>query len=132
MENYVDYAWSTDNFLMGRNPVIPEALFTYYATMASAEVRNIITLDADLSDPIDEVKAAVCEIAEIMCQMDGNAESDGDTKVIPVGVSSEKVGEYSVSYTGNSALEKSAERASRIKQAAVKWLGVTGLLFRGV
>lgn len=132
MEKYVDYAWYTENFLMGRDPVIPETLFDYYATVSSAEIRNIITLDTDLSDPIDEVKAAVCDIAEIMCQMDGNAESNEDTRTVPVGVSSEKVGEYSVSYTGNSALEKSAERASRIKQAAIKWLGVTGLLFRGV
>lgn len=131
MEKYVDYEWYTDNFLMGKDPVIPEQLFDYYATHASTEVRNRITLGADMALPADEVKAATCDIAEILCRGDGN-DATGETVVVPDGVSSEKVGEYSVSYTGNSAVEKAAARNRQIHNAMVKWLGVTGLLFRGV
>ncbi len=131
MEKYVDFDWYADNFLMGRPPVIPEEFFDYYIICASAEVKNRITLGTDMSSPSDEVKAAVCDIAEILCRGDGN-DATGETVVVPDGVSSEKVGEYSVSYTGNSAAEKAAARNRQIHNAMVKWLGVTGLLFRGV
>lgn len=130
MIKYVDYEWYAGSYLLGRDPVIPKSLFDYYATMATAEVRNVITLDSDQSDPIDEVKAATCNVAEILCRFDGNDDSSED-KVVPVGVSSEKVGEYSVSYTGNSSKEKSAEKTASIRSALVNWLGVTGLLYRG-
>ena len=131
MEKYVDFEWYSANFLMERPAVIPEELFDYYIIQASAEVKNRITLGADMSNPPDEVKAAVCDIAEILCRGDGK-DATGETTVIPEGVSSEKVGEYSVSYTGTSAAEKAATKSRQISSAMVKWLGPTGLLFRGV
>ncbi|MBR2677598.1 MAG: hypothetical protein IKE28_11900 [Solobacterium sp.] len=130
MEKYVNYAWYTANYLLGKEPVVPETLFDYYATLASAEVNNIVSLDADLADPCDEIKAATCEIAEILCQGDGA--STDEAVSIPVGISSEKVGEYSVSYSGNSATEKAVAQTRQIRGAVSKWLGKTGLLFRGV
>ncbi len=61
MDKYVDYAWYTTQYLRGRSPVIPEASFDYYATVASAEVKNVVTLGTDMTHPIDQVKAATCE-----------------------------------------------------------------------
>ena len=131
MDKYADYAWYVDCYLQGMPETIPASLFDYYATMASAEVKNGVSLDADLSDPIDEVKAATCEIAALLCDMDGNSLSE-NSKVIPAGIGSEKVGEYSVSYIGNTVIEREAARASKVRSALVRWLGKTGLLFRGV
>ena len=131
MEKYVNYAWYTDNYLLGKSPVVPEELFDYYATLASAEINNIVSLDADLTDPCDEVKAATCEIAEILCQGEGTSTDEASVS-IPVGISSERVGEYSVSYSGNSATEKTAAQTKQIRGSVSKWLGKTGLLFRGV
>ena len=130
MEKYVDYEWYIDNYLLGKEPVVPETLFDYYATLASAEVKNIVSLDVYLADPCDEIKAATCSIAEILCGYDGKHQT-AEEETVPVGISSEKVGEYSVSYAGNSASERAAEKAREIKNTLVKWLGVTGLLYRG-
>ena len=131
MDKYVDYTWYEQNYLLGRDSIIPPDLFDYYATVASAEVKNVVTLGTDMTNPIDEVKAATCEVAEILCQMDGKSEQDDGSVSVPVGVSSEKVGEYSVSYSGNSATDKATEKRYKVHSAMAKWLGVTGLLYRG-
>lgn len=131
MDKYVDYNWYSDNYLLGRDPVIPENIFDYYATIASAEVKNVVTIGTDMTNPIDEVKAATCEVAEVLCQMDGKSNQDEGAVTVPVGVSSEKVGEYSVSYAGNNFTDKAAEKRYRVHSAMAKWLGVTGLLYRG-
>ena len=132
MDQYVDYTWYTTEYLSGRDPVIAGNLFDYYATKATAEIRNCVSLDADLSDPADEVKAATCEVAEILCRMDGSGQTDSDAHSIPVGVSSEKVGEYSVTYVNNTGTGKAQEQNHMIQRALVHWLGPTGLLYRGV
>lgn len=131
MDKYVDYEWYTNNYLLGREPVIPATTFDYYATMASAEVKNVVTIGTDMTNPIDEVRAATCEVAEVLCQMDGNSQQEDNTAAVPTGISSEKVGEYSVTYSGNSFDDKAAEKRYRIHRAMAKWLGVTGLLYRG-
>jgi len=131
MDKYVDYQWYKEHYLLGKAPVIPIETFDYYATVASAEVKNVVTLGTDLTNPIDEIKAATCEVAEVLCQIDGGSKQDGESVTVPVGVSSEKVGEYSVTYSGNSATEKVAEKRYKVHSAMAKWLGVTGLLYRG-
>ena len=132
MDRYVDYSWYEESFLMGRDPVIPSDLFNYYATQASTQIKNNVSLDADLSSPSDEVKAATCEVAEILCRMEGRSTLEGDDMAVPEGVSSERVGEYSVTYANNTASGKAQEQRYLVREALVKWLGVTGLLYRGV
>ena len=128
---YCDYEFYTNEYLLGREATITEEQFQYYGTMASAEVRNVISLEALDGEPTEEIKMATCEVAEMLCRMDGNSSSDS-TVSIPYGVSSETVGEYSISYAGNTDTEKVKAKSESVKAITKKWLGPSGLLFRGV
>lgn len=133
--SYANYDFYVDDYLLGKDAVIPESLFPYYASLASAEVKNVIRLDMfDTEETTKEMQMATCEIAEILCRADGNVDEsiEGTGTNIPVGISSEKVGEYSVSYTGNTLTENDERVEKLIKKVVVRWLGPAGLLFRGV
>lgn len=133
--NYTSYDFYISEYLQGKEGIISVDLFPYYSQKASYELRNVIRLDMfDTTKITEEMQLATCEVAEILCEADGNTnESDIETGTsVPIGISSEKVGEYSVSYTGNSLSEGQALTKSKISDAITKWLGPTGLLFRGV
>ncbi len=120
---YADYDYYINSFLCGKEASIPETEFQYYAVKATAQIRNVIRLDmVDEQQVIDEVKKAMCDVAEKIYSYSSMKTNSA--------VTSEKVGEYSVSYASRSDLEK--EEAKAISDSIVSWLGVTGLLFRGI
>lgn len=133
---YADYDYYVNSYMLGMTGVISKENFPYYANKASAEVRNVIRLDMfdNTSEITEEMKNATCEVAEILCKADGNdvASNTGEGTIIPIGISSEKVGEYSVSFTGNSETERNEYSKKRISDVITKWLGPSGMLFRGV
>ena len=136
MEIYADYKFYKNEYLLGKEAVIFEILFPYYARIATQEIKNVIRLDMidDNLQATEEMKMATCEIAELLASLDNNSIRDGyDNKTsVPTGVSSERVGEYSVTYTGNTASEKEVAKKQGVKSIIKRWLGPTGLLFRGV
>ena len=137
---YADYSFYTKSYLLGKDPVIPENSFSFYANKASAKIRNVIRLDmldiTDDSEVTDEMRMATCEVAEILCTYEMQTVSDlagtNTDEIIPVGLSSEKVGEYSRSFTGNSEADRDERENQKISDSFKKWLGPAGLLFRGV
>jgi len=137
---YADYSFYTKSYLLGNDPVIPKNAFSYYANKASAKIRNVIRLDmldiTDDSEVTDEMRMATCEVAEILCTYDKKTVSDlagtNTDEVIPVGIASEKVGEYSVSYSDNSEADRDKREDQKISDSFKKWLGPAGLLFRGI
>ena len=129
MSNYVDNSYYVNNYLQGREAVIPSTSFNFYGMKATNEIRNrifnvVIIIDQD-------VKNCACEIAEFLYEEDMAKKSV--MKNNEKGVSSESVGEYSVSYSTSTSDEYSAKnREVRISTIMRNWLGHKGLMNRGV
>jgi hypothetical protein len=120
MTAYADYAFYAETYL-GRT--IPnEKDFAYYALRASE------IIDSKTFGRIDEitpaVKMACCAAAdELYSDASARAKAAG-------GISSESVDGYSVSYRAyNAESEKAAEK--RVNAAIKRYLGSTGLMYRG-
>ena len=120
MTAYADYAFYTDKYL-GR--IIPnENDFAYYALRASE------IIDSKTFGRINEITPAV-QLA--CCAAADELYSDASAKAKAAGgISSESVDGYSVSYRAyNTEAEKAAEK--RVNAAIKRYLGSTGLMFRG-
>lgn len=130
---YADYEFYQNSYLLGSDALIPEKQFNFFSNMASADVRNVIRMDMmDTTEPTDEMKMATCEIAELLFSLD-TMHSESDSRgAISSQIASEKVGEYSVTYTGNSEADRAKRKSDGIREITRKWLGPAGLLFRGV
>lgn len=114
---YVDYQYYRDEF---RGKLIPEPDFDHAAMLATQYINNV-TFGRIGSGVTDAVKNACCAVAEVYY-------SGSVSPRAASGVTSEKVGNYSVSYA---AAENSGTQQKRLKSAVKLWLGATGLLYRG-
>ena len=120
MTAYADYAFYTDKYL-GR--IIPnENDFAYYALRASEIIDN--KTFGRINEITPAVQLACCAAADELYS-DASARAKAAS-----GVSSESVDGYSVSYRAyNTEAEKAAEK--RVNAAIKRYLGSTGLMFRG-
>lgn len=120
MTAYADYAFYTSEYL-GR-VITSEKDFDYYALRASE------IIDSKTFGRIDEITTAV-QLA--CCAAADELYSDASAKAKAAsGVSSESVDGYSVSYRAyNTEAEKVAEK--KVNAAIKRYLGSTGLMFRG-
>lgn len=114
---YADYVYYTEKF---HGSLVPEKSFERNALQASRYIDNV-TFGRIGSDVTDAVKNACCALAEIYYSgtLSPRAAS---------GVTSEKVGNYSVTYA---AAENVSTQQKRLRFAVKLWLGSTGLLYRG-
>ena len=114
----VDYNYYTANY---GGFLIPGEKFAYYEGKAAAYVDAVTFGRVDKTNIPTEVKDAVCDAAECCFRA-------FESKAVSEGISSEKVGDYQVSYTGSSA----GENAAAVMHLAVKYrLGNSGLMYRG-
>ena len=120
MTAYADYDFYTDKYL-GR--IIPnENDFAYYALRASEIIDN--KTFGRINEITPAVQLACCAAADELYS-DASAKAKAAS-----GVSSESVDGYSVSYRAyNTEAEKVAEK--RVNAAIKRYLGSTGLMFRG-
>lgn len=115
---YADYQYYKDGF---HGSLIPEKSFERNALQASQYIDNV-TFGRIGSNVTEAVKNACCAVAEVYYSGDISQRAAS-------GITSEKVDDYSVSY---SAAENSDAQAERLRSAAGLWLGSTGLLYRGI
>lgn len=120
---YADEPFYTSNYLCGREAVIQTA-FSFYAMQATTEIRRYIgvNLPGDAEVP-DAVKYCCCELAEILYHSEQTEQSSR-------GVASESVQGWSKSYESTDARNTVVQQAQ--KRCIYKWLGDSGLLYRGV
>lgn len=123
---FADYQFYQEQYLLGKSPLIPENEFKFYANKASNEILNRIKFDFN-GEPIEEMKQAMCELAEAQFR-----QANSDSESVPLGVASEKVGEYTVTYKGNSKIEIERDYTLKVTSILKKWLGKTGYLYRGI
>ncbi|RPJ29450.1 MAG: hypothetical protein EHM33_00965 [Chloroflexi bacterium] len=116
---YTDYTYYTTTYL---GTSIASADFARLALRASAVIDSItFGRAATDTDNTDAIEMATCAVAEEYqrVELDGNAD----------GIASESIGSNSVTYTENSAKQRTANE-KYIASAAV-YLGSTGLMFPG-
>lgn len=118
---YADYSYYTDNYLSGRTALISASDFDYYAEQAGIWLSHYTYGNVENVKNIpDKVKQCTCAIAEKMCRYDKTTETQG--------ITSEKIGDYSVSYESR-ATQKEALKID-IKELVNMYLSNTGLLSR--
>ncbi len=123
MEIYADNDFYTDEYLQGRNPTI-SAGFNYYARNAS-KIIDLYTFGRleGVGDIPKDVKFCCCELAELIFENETQSRDTGNK-------TSERIGSYSVSFSSKA----DSEDAFKSKQydIVIKWLGNTGLCYRGL
>lgn len=120
---YADNDFYTDEYLQGRNPTI-SAGFNYYARNAS-KIIDLYTFGRleGVGDIPKDVKFCCCELAELIFENEAQLRDTGNK-------TSERIGSYSVSFSSKA----DSEEAFKSKQydIVIKWLGNTGLCYRGL
>lgn len=119
---YADYEFYTEAYLSGRKPVI-RAGFSFYAREAS-QIIDQYTFNrlAKTMEVPEDVKMCCCELAEQCFRTETQKKEAGKT--------SEKIGTYSVTFAAGADISNNAEKERR--SIVMKWLGNTGLCYRGV
>lgn len=119
---YADEEFYIDEYLSGRKPVIRTG-FTYYAREAS-KIIDGYTFDrlAKVAEVPEDVQMCCCELAEQCCRTEKQKKEAGK--------SSEKVGTYSVTFASGADISNADAKEKR--SIVMKWLGNTGLCYRGI
>lgn len=120
---YADYNFYAQEYLQGKNPTI-SAGFDYYARSASKliDLYTFGRLEGVEDIPAD-VKFCCCELAEAVFENESQSRDTGNK-------TSERIGSYSVGFSSKA----DSEEAFKSKQydIVIKWLGNTGLCYRGL
>ena len=125
MKEYADVQYYDEDYLCGRDPLIPEKAFRYWTKLASAELHARTFGRIDMLDECpDVVKMCCCEVAEKLYLRERAKDDNG--LVLQSYSNDGDSGTYKVD-------ELSAESIrSSIDDIVDKWLGSTGLTYLGV
>lgn len=123
MVRYAGYNFYKQEYLQGKNPTI-SAGFDYYARSASRLI-DLYTFGRleGVEDVSIDVKFCCCELAELIYENESQSRDTGNK-------TSERIGSYSVGFSSKA----DSEEAFKSKQydIVIKWLGNTGLCYRGL
>lgn len=122
MTVYADYDFYTNEYLCGREAVIDTASFMFCAKKASYIIKGYTLENIDESNIPECVRLCCCDIAEQLYKADKNNISSG--------ISSESVGDQSISYESSDSQRQAMSQ--NIKSAVYSYLSGTGLLYRGI
>lgn len=117
MKSYADSTYYTDTY---KGAVIDTASFDLYARKATQKIKLHTFGRVSEDNMPEEVKMCCCELAELIYKHE--KEDNGN-------VSSEKVGEHSVSYVDKQKIEEVLR--GKCTEIIQNWLAMTGLLYRG-
>lgn len=125
---YVNYEYYVDAYLLGKQPVIPEATFRYYEKQAEKEI-NRVTFDRvkEMEEIPEEVKDCVCDVAELIFKAEQFGGSDAPGPLASYGNDGE-TGTYDLSRS----IYTEEGKHKKIKEIIEKHLGNTGFMYLGV
>ena len=121
MTVFADENFYKNEYLCGKKAVINTA-FNFYARKATQTIKNYCGENVNVEIAEDKIKLCCCELAELFY----NDEQSGNQG----GVSSETVGDMSVSYESAESTKQLLHK--NIKSVVYSYLAGTGLLYRGV
>ena len=117
--NYTNYVYYQNTY---KGDLIPSNKFEFYARKATQFIKINTFERIDELNVSDEVQMCCCELAELEYRVSNTAKTDG--------VTSEKVGEYSVSYESAQSIRDNKQKD--MKNVLKLWLADTGFLYRGL
>lgn len=129
---YADHKYYETRYLLGRSPVIPEAMYPYWEKQAE-RVLNQYTLSrlvADFNLITDEVKDCTCELAELLYQADTVSQKamEQGGGILSSYSNDGQSGTFDLSQSPYT--EEGKKR--KTQEIIYKYLGNTGLLYRGM
>lgn len=128
---YVNYGYYESKYLLGREPTVPEDDFMFWEKQTE-RVLNQYTfgrLTADTGLLTDEVKDCACELAELLYQADRSAQQAAVQGGVLQSYSND--GESGTFDLSQSTFTEEG-KAKKISEIIHRYLGNTGLLYRGV
>lgn len=128
---YVNYGYYESKYLLGREPTVPEDDFMFWEKQTE-RVLNQHTfgrLTADTGLLTDEVKDCACELAELLYQADKSAQKAAAQGGVLQSYSND--GESGTFDLSQSTFTEEG-KAKKISEIIHRYLGNTGLLYRGV
>ncbi len=128
---YIEWTYYKDTFHAGLETPVTEAEFPYYERVAEANIKEATLGKSENVSESDQtaLKDCTCAIVDKIKSFETDAKyTTGSAK----GITSEKVGEYSVSYGGGvSAVDIETRKKEDLYETMKTFLGITGLLYRG-
>lgn len=121
MTVYADKEFYKNEYLCGRKAVIDTA-FEFYARQATQKIKSYTFDNIDETNIPDCVRMCCCDVAELIFKFDKSSKHNG--------ISSESVGDQSVSYESTDSQMQTLHK--NIKSVVYSWLAETGLMYRGV
>lgn len=129
---YADYEYYAAEYLLGREPVIPEKDFPYWAKQAGREV-DAMTFGRLKKCPdlaTEEVSDLTCAIAEILYRSSLLADAAAQNGAAGPLSSFSNDGQSGTYATAESVYTESGKKAE-ISRLAAQYLSGTGLLYQG-
>lgn len=125
MKAYSDKDFYEKEYLLGRQPSIPETELEFWLTMATAEIKKRTFDRVDtLTEIPKEVQMCCCEVSEKLYRFEAAKDSNG--MVLQSYGNDGETGTYKSDDMSENAVNKSVGKCIR------KWLSLTGLLYCGV
>lgn len=128
---YVNYGYYESKYLLGREPTVPEDDFMFWEKQTERVLNQHtfgrLTTDTELLT--DEVKDCACELAELLYQADKSAQQAAVQGGVLQSYSND--GESGTFDLSQSTFTEKG-KAKKISEIIHRYLGNTGLLYRGV
>ncbi len=128
---YVNYGYYESKYLLDREPTVPEDDFMFWEKQTE-RILNQHTfgrLSANTRLLTDEVKDCACELAELLYQADKSAQQAAAQGGVLQSYSND--GESGTFDLSQSTFTEEG-KAKKIREIIHRYLGNTGLLYRGV
>lgn len=128
---YVNYGYYESKYLLGREPTVPEDDFMFWEKQTERALNQYTfgRLTADTELLTDEVKDCACELAELLYQADRSAQQAAVQGGVLQSYSND--GESGTFDLSQSTFTEEG-KAKKISEIIHRYLGNTGLLYRGV
>ena len=123
---YVEYDYYLNDYSFNKTDLKQDE-FPYYESKARALIKEK-TMNRSDEYKGEELKNCTCELIDLLFSYDHDEIYNSGTAK---GISSEKVGEYSISYTGLTPTQLKESKNKMASDIINKHLGITGLLYRG-
>lgn len=130
---YADCAYYNMDYLLGKEPAIPDEIFAYWEKQARMELDALTfgRLQANPSLVSENVKDCICAIAELLYKADSLSEQAFQEGAAGLLSSYSNDGESGTFALDQSVYTESGKKAE-IQRLVYKYLGRTGLLYAGM
>ena len=130
---YADYTYYTEEYLLGRDPIVPEKVFPYWEKQAAKEIDKCTfgCLSCHPDFVSEQVQDCTCELVELLYQADSvsqQALQQGGAGLLSSYSNDGESGTFDLAHSTYTEEGK----AKKIREIIYRNLANTGLLYAGV